>query len=107
MHIHSSTHQLLTQLHPHTLNKLNLKNTIQQLTNKIKFTKQNINFHLNFNIFTKHLNNITTITLYQIIQKLLNNIYKHTQTSSIQLNIIPKKKFNIKLQNNNINLPNN
>lgn len=107
MRIHSSTRQLLTQLRPHTLDELGLENAIRQLANEMKFIERHVDFHLNFGIFADRLDEITTVTLYRIIQELLNNTYKHSEATSVQLSIVPGDTFSVDLRDNGVGLPDN
>ncbi|MDE1336565.1 MASE1 domain-containing sensor histidine kinase [Vibrio aestuarianus] len=105
MRIHSSTRQLLTQLRPHALDELGLENAIRQLASEMRFTERNVDFSLNFGIFAERLDDITAVTLYRIIQELLNNVCKHAQASSVQLSIVPGEMFSVELRDNGIGLP--
>lgn len=105
MRIHASTRQLLTQLRPHALDELGLENAIRQLAEEMKFSERQIRFHLNFGIFADRLDDITSVTLYRIVQELLNNVCKHSQASEVKLSLVPGDLFSLELRDNGCGLP--
>lgn len=104
LRIHSSTRQLLTELRPHALDELGLESAIRQLASEMKFAERHVDFRLNFGIFAERLDDITAVTLYRIIQELLNNVCKHAQASAVQLSLVPGDMFSVELRDNGIGL---
>lgn len=107
LRIHSSTRQLLNQLRPHALDELGLESAIRQLVAEMKFAERDIDFKLNFGIFAERLDDITSVTLYRVVQELLNNICKHSQATQVQLSLVPGVRFGLELRDNGIGLPEN
>jgi glucose-6-phosphate-specific signal transduction histidine kinase len=105
LRIHSSTRQLLTQLRPHTLDELGLEDAIRQLSAEMRFTDRHIDFKLNFGISVDKLDDITSVTLYRIVQELLNNISKHANATEVLLSLLPGDIFSLELRDNGQGLP--
>ncbi|WP_299021118.1 signal transduction histidine-protein kinase/phosphatase UhpB [uncultured Photobacterium sp.] len=107
MRIHRSTRQLLTQLRPQILDELGLENALRQLAHEMKFAERQINIQLNIGIANHQLDDITAVTLYRIVQELLNNVSKHSQATEIQLSLMPGTTFSLELRDNGRGLPQN
>lgn len=105
LRIHSSTRQLLTQLRPHSLDELGLEDAIRQLSAEMRFADRRIDFKLNFGLSATKLDDITAVTLYRIVQELLNNVSKHAQASEVKLSLLPGEVFTLELRDNGIGLP--
>jgi two-component system sensor histidine kinase UhpB len=73
----------------------------------MKFAERDIDFKLNFGIFAERLDDITSVTLYRVVQELLNNICKHSQATQVQLSLVPGVRFGLELRDNGIGLPEN
>tara|TARA_R110001583_G_scaffold51874_2_gene161464 strand:+ start:2863 stop:4596 length:1734 start_codon:yes stop_codon:yes gene_type:complete len=107
LRIHSSTRQLLTQLRPHTLDELGLEDAIRQLSAEMRFADRNIDFRLNFGLSVTKLDDITAVTLYRIVQELLNNVSKHAHATKVTLSLLPGDIFTLELTDNGHGLPAN
>ncbi|OLQ72800.1 histidine kinase [Photobacterium proteolyticum] len=107
MRIHGSTRQLLTQLRPQILDELGLENALRQLAHEMKFAERNIDFQFNIGIANHKLDDITAVTLYRIVQELLNNVSKHSQATEVQLSLMPGTMFSLELRDNGCGLPDN
>ncbi len=107
MRIHRATKQLLTQLRPQILDELGLENALRQLANEMKFAERNIDFKINIGIAADKLDDITSVTLYRIVQELLNNVTKHSQATEVQLSLVPGATFTLELRDNGCGLPEN
>ncbi len=107
MRIHSSTRQLLTQLRPQILDELGLENALRQLAHEMKFAERNIDFQFNIGIANHKLDDITAVTLYRIVQELLNNATKHSHATEVQLSLMPGTMFSLELRDNGCGLPDN
>ncbi|ROV57957.1 signal transduction histidine-protein kinase/phosphatase UhpB [Vibrio ponticus] len=107
LRIHNSTRQLLKQLRPHALDELGLESAIRQLAAEMRFDERGIDFRLNFGIFADRLDDITAVTLYRIVQELLNNTCKHAEATQVQLSLVPGDRFSLELRDNGIGLPDN
>ncbi|WP_064607259.1 signal transduction histidine-protein kinase/phosphatase UhpB [Photobacterium sp. J15] len=105
MRIHRSTRQLLTQLRPQILDELGLENALRQLAQEMKFAERQIDFQLNIGIANHKLDDITAVTLYRIIQELLNNVSKHANATSVHLSLMPGSTFSLELRDNGCGLP--
>lgn len=105
MRIHSSTRQLLKQLRPQTLDEMGLEAAIRHLVTEMRFDERNVCFQLNFGILAEKLDEVTAVTLYRVVQELLNNVCKHAQASDVQLTLVPGNQFSLELRDNGIGLP--
>ncbi|PSU34271.1 MASE1 domain-containing sensor histidine kinase [Photobacterium lutimaris] len=105
MRIHSSTRQLLKQLRPQALDEMGLELAIRQLATEMRFRERNVDFKLNFGILAERLDEVTTVTLYRVIQELLNNICKHAHATEVQLTLVPGSQFSLELRDNGVGLP--
>ncbi len=105
--IHSATRQLLTQLRPHILDELGLESALQQLANEMKFAERGVDFRLNIGFDTEQLDEITSVTLYRIVQELLNNATKHSQANEVNITLLPGTLFSMEYRDNGIGLPAN
>ncbi|MCW8328871.1 signal transduction histidine-protein kinase/phosphatase UhpB [Photobacterium sp. SDRW27] len=105
MRIHGATRQLLTQLRPQILDELGLENALRQLAQEMKFAERQIDFQLNIGIANHKLDDITAVTLYRIVQELLNNVSKHSQATEVQLSLMPGTMFSLELRDNGCGLP--
>ncbi|MGF1874054.1 signal transduction histidine-protein kinase/phosphatase UhpB [Photobacterium frigidiphilum] len=107
MRIHSTTKQLLTQLRPHILDELGLESALRQLAHEMKFAERQIDFKINIGIAPNKLDDITAVTLYRIVQELLNNVTKHSHATEVQLSLVPGDIFSLELRDNGCGLPTN
>ncbi|AJR08977.1 signal transduction histidine-protein kinase/phosphatase UhpB [Photobacterium gaetbulicola] len=105
MRIHTSTRQLLKQLRPQALDEMGLEAAIRQLATEMRFKERQVDFKLNFGILADRLDEVTAVTLYRIVQELLNNICKHAQASEVQLSLMPGSQFSLELRDNGVGLP--
>lgn len=107
MRIHTSTRQLLTQLRPQALDEMGLENAIRQLVGEMKFKERHVDFQLNFGVNPDRLDDITAVTLYRVVQELLNNVCKHSQATLVHLTLIPGERFSLEIRDNGIGIPAN
>ncbi|BET98007.1 hypothetical protein TCT1_29280 [Xenorhabdus sp. TCT-1] len=91
--IHQTTRQLLRELRPPALDEMSLEQSINHLINEFAFEEQNICCHFDYQLPHTPSDNTITLTLYRLIQELLNNISKHANAT--QINIILKQKRNL------------
>lgn len=105
MRIHLSTRQLLTQLRPQVLDELGLKNAIHQLVHEMSFSDRYIECQFNIDPYTDKLDEITSVTVYRIVQELLNNVSKHADASKLQLTIFSESMLHLELYDNGLGLP--
>ncbi len=105
MRIHTSTRQLLKQLRPQALDEMGLEAAVRQLTTEMRFDELGIDCHINFGISEKKLDEITTVTLYRIVQELLNNICKYSKATQVHLTLLSGSQFCLELRDNGIGLP--
>ncbi len=105
LRIHSSTRQLLTQLRPYALDELGIENAIRHLVDELKFAERHVDFRLNFGIFAERLEDITAVTLFRIVQELLNNVCKHSEATEVQLSLLPGDTFSLEIRDNGRGIP--
>ncbi|MBD1228942.1 MASE1 domain-containing sensor histidine kinase [Xenorhabdus griffiniae] len=91
--IHQTTRQLLRELRPPALDEMSLEQSIHHLINEFAFEEQNICCHFDYQLPHTPSDNTITLTLYRLIQELLNNISKHANAD--QINITLKQKRNL------------
>ncbi|BDU41198.1 sensor histidine kinase (plasmid) [Vibrio nigripulchritudo] len=107
MRIHTSTRHLLKQLRPHVLDEMSLETAIRQIVSEMGFDERSVIFKLNFGLMVEKLDEVTTVTIYRVLQELLNNVCKHANASEVQLTLIPGSQVNLELRDNGVGLPNN
>ncbi len=73
----------------------------------MKFAERNIDFQFNIGIANHKLDDITAVTLYRIVQELLNNATKHSHATEVQLSLMPGTMFSLELRDNGCGLPDN
>ncbi len=89
MRIHHSTRQLLKQLRPHILDELGLEHAIRQLIQEMRFSEQGIQVNLNMGMDPQKLDDTTSVTLFRIVQELLNNVSKHAKARTVNISLFP------------------
>ncbi|MEH0742581.1 signal transduction histidine-protein kinase/phosphatase UhpB [Vibrio cholerae] len=107
MRIHSSTRRLLHKLRPQALDEMGLESAIRQLTREMRFEEMQVQFQFNCGLFSEKLDEVTIVTVYRIVQELLNNVCKHAQASEVHLTILPGNPFSLEIRDNGIGLPPN
>ncbi|REF26330.1 two-component system sensor histidine kinase UhpB [Xenorhabdus cabanillasii] len=95
--IHQSTRQLLRELRPPVLDEMSFEQAICHLVNEFAFEEQNIICQFNYQLPQEPKNSTILLTLYRVIQELLNNISKHADASIIIITLKQKGNF-IKLR---------
>ncbi len=103
--IHTSTRQLLKQLRPHILDELGLEHAIRQLVQEMRFVEQGVEVRLNMGIKQQKLDDTTSVTLFRILQELLNNIAKHAAATEIHISLLPGRDMVLEVKDNGIGLP--
>lgn len=105
MRIHTSTRRLLQKLRPQALDEMGLESAIRQLSHEMRFDELGINFQFNFGIWTEKLDEVTVVTIYRIVQELLNNVCKHAHATEVHLSVLPGNHFSLELRDNGVGLP--
>lgn len=104
MNIHHSTRQLLKQLRPHILDELGLEYAVRQLIQDMRFSERGITVQLSLGLDEQKLDDITSVTLFRMLQELLNNIAKHAQASEVQINLFPGSELTLEVKDNGVGL---
>lgn len=86
--IHLSIRALLFKLRPILMDEVGLNNAITQLLAEMRFLEQGICVTKKVSINEDAMTDVTKITLYRIIQELLNNIIKHAKAKNIQIYLV-------------------
>ncbi|HDZ3744829.1 TPA: signal transduction histidine-protein kinase/phosphatase UhpB [Vibrio cholerae] len=105
MRIHQSTRQLLKQLRPHILDELGLEHAIRQLVQEMRFAEQGMTVRLNMGVNPQKLDDTTRVTLYRIVQELLNNISKHAKATLVHISLFPGSEMVLEVKDDGIGLP--
>ncbi|MBJ6907426.1 ATP-binding protein, partial [Vibrio cholerae] len=105
MRIHQSTRQLLKQLRPHILDELGLEHAIRQLVQEMRFAEQGMTVRLNMGVNPQKLDDTTRVTLYRIVQELLNNISKHAKATRVHISLFPGSEMVLEVKDDGIGLP--
>ncbi|MCX9610547.1 MASE1 domain-containing sensor histidine kinase, partial [Vibrio cholerae] len=105
MRIHQSTRQLLKQLRPHILDELGLEHAIRQLVQEMRFAEQGMTVRLNMGVNPQKLDDTTRVTLYRIVQELLNNICKHAKATRVHISLFPGSEMVLEVKDDGIGLP--
>lgn len=88
-------------LMPETLFKYGLKNAIEDYCSSISSGLDDIKFILQFYDTEKELSNNVTLTIYRIIQELINNAIKHSMATEVLIQyVIENNKINITVEDN-------
>ncbi|WP_375752840.1 signal transduction histidine-protein kinase/phosphatase UhpB [Vibrio sp. HN007] len=105
--IHSSTRHLLTQLRPQILDELGLENALTHLAHEMKFKERDIECTINIGLNTEQLDEVTTVTLYRVVQELLNNTTKYSRASHVHVTLFPGHSLRLEYQDDGIGIPSN
>ncbi len=105
LRIHTSTRQLLTQLRPQFLDELGLESALLHLAQEMKFKERNIDCVINIGIDESALDEVTTVTLYRVVQELLNNTTKYARANEVHITLFPGTTISLEYQDNGIGLP--
>lgn len=105
MRVHQATRSLLKQLRPSTLDELGLEHAIRQLMQEMRFKERGTDIQFSLGMSPQRLDDITKVTLFRIIQELLNNIAKHAQASQIQICLFPGSDLTLEVRDNGTGLP--
>ncbi len=106
--IHQSTRQLLRELRPPILDEMSFEQAIRHLVNEFAFEEQNIICQFNYQLLQEPQNCTITLTLYRVIQELLNNIIKHADASIIIITLKQKGNFiKLRISDNGIGIREN
>lgn len=105
MRVHHSTRQLLKQLRPHILDELGLEHAIRQLIQEMRFTEQGIQVGLNIGVDPQKLDDTTSVTLFRIVQELLNNVSKHAKARNVNISLFPGSDMVLEVKDDGIGLP--
>ncbi|MDG3087259.1 signal transduction histidine-protein kinase/phosphatase UhpB [Vibrio hannami] len=103
--IHTSTRHLLTQLRPQILDELGLENALIHLAQEMKFKERDIDCVINIGVSTEQLDEVTTVTIYRVIQELLNNTTKYAGASEVHITLFPGSHLRLEYRDNGIGIP--
>ena len=86
--IHQTTQQLLRQLRPPAPSEMSLRRALSHLVQEFQFEQQGINCQFNFLLKQNTIKDETLrLTLYRLLQELLNNISKHAYAKHVIINL--------------------
>ncbi|CNJ18440.1 sensor kinase protein [Yersinia frederiksenii] len=85
--IHQTTRQLLRQLRPPVLDEMPLDQALHHLAEEFAFAEQGIHFQLDYTLPSPPAEDVVILTLYRLVQELLNNINKHANARNIQVSL--------------------
>lgn len=105
MKIHTATRQLLHQLRPQILDELGFESALRQLSREMKFAERGISFTINIGFDPEQLDEVTRVTLYRIVQELLNNTTKYARATAVHLTLLPGKHFSLDYWDNGSGIP--
>ncbi|MEQ1964918.1 MASE1 domain-containing protein [Xenorhabdus khoisanae] len=105
--IHQTTRQLLRELRPPALDEMPLKQAILHLINEFAFEEQNILCYFDYQLPLAPENGTITLTIYRLIQELLNNISKHANANQINITLRQKgNQIELRISDNGIGILN-
>ena len=84
--MYDSVYQLMHYLRPRELDELGLKKAMTQGRLKSLLTKENISYEVNFNV-VRALSKEHEIAVYRICQEAVTNCIKHSNASTLTINI--------------------
>jgi two-component system sensor histidine kinase UhpB len=102
--IHASTRTLLTQLRPQVLDELGLENALMHLADEMKFRERNIDCVINIGFSSQQLDEVTTVTLYRVVQELLNNAAKYSRARQVHVTLFPGSSLRLEYQDNGVGI---
>lgn len=105
--IHTVTRNLLTQLRPHALDTLGLDSALKHLADELRFEERKISLQLNIGVDTQLFDEVLRITLYRMVQELLNNAAKYSKANEIYVNLYPGESMTLEYRDNGVGLPRN
>ncbi|MBD2783430.1 MASE1 domain-containing protein [Xenorhabdus sp. DI] len=85
--IHQVNRQLLRDIRPPALDEMSFEQAIHHLVNEFAFKEQNIICQFDYQLPQEPKNSTIILTLYRLIQELLNNISKHANASIIMISL--------------------
>ncbi|WP_340609552.1 MASE1 domain-containing sensor histidine kinase [Xenorhabdus bharatensis] len=91
--IHQATRQLLRELRPPALDEMSFEQAIRHLVSEFAFEEQNIVCRFDYQLSREPHNSTTILTLYRLVQELLNNISKHANASIIIITLKQQSNF--------------
>ncbi|MGR5176894.1 signal transduction histidine-protein kinase/phosphatase UhpB [Vibrio parahaemolyticus] len=103
--IHTATRQLLTQLRPQFLDELGLENALQHLAQEMKLKERNVKCVINIGLDVDALDEVISVTLYRVVQELLNNTTKYANATEVHITLFPGPVVRMEYQDNGIGLP--
>jgi len=78
--------EMSSNLHPHLVDRLGLKNAVESLTRKVS-TISGLTFKLNMEDLHKLGSKEQEVHVYRIVQESLNNIMKHANASTVHIDL--------------------
>ncbi|MFP9229633.1 MASE1 domain-containing sensor histidine kinase [Pectobacterium cacticida] len=85
--IHQTTRQLLRQLRPPVLDEMVLDKALHHLAGEFAFADRGIQFQLDYQLPSPPRDEVVLLTLYRLVQELLNNINKHACATQITVRL--------------------
>ncbi|PHM39031.1 HrpX [Xenorhabdus mauleonii] len=103
--IHHATRQLLRELRPPALDEMSFEQALRHLVNEFAFEEQNIVCQFDYQLSQELKNSTITLTIYRLVQELLNNISKHANADLITISLNQKENFiQLKVSDNGIGI---
>ncbi|MGG4624679.1 MASE1 domain-containing protein [Serratia odorifera] len=91
--IHHSTRQLLRQLRPPVLDQLSFEDALRHLVGEFAFAERGIRCHFDYRLPAPPQNDTLVLTLYRLLQELLNNVSKHANASAVNIVLCQQEAF--------------
>jgi two-component system sensor histidine kinase UhpB len=92
-------------LRPHILDELGLEHAIRQLIQEMRFSQQGIQVGLNMGVDPQKLDDTTSVTLFRIVQELLNNVSKHAKARTVNISLFPGSDMVLEVKDDGVGLP--
>lgn len=105
--IHQTTQQLLKQLRPPAPSEMSLRRALSHLVQEFQFEQRGIHCQFNFLLKQNTIKDETLrLTLYRLLQELLNNISKHAHANHVIINLSnTEDKVTLSVSDDGIGIP--
>lgn len=90
--IYDGMHSIIKKLRPSALDNLGLAETLKDTINTWQKQYQDLKIHLSIRGDLNGLNETLNINIYRIIQEAMNNVLKHSNAKTIEINLTLNKK---------------
>ena len=103
--MYDSMHGMVRQLRPLALDKLGLRDALQELVGSQKTRYPNVQFELKLAGDFNNIDSDVSIAAYRMVQECLTNIVRHAGASQAEINVVANENLTLVVQDNGKGLP--